>query len=299
MPVLESPEISIIGATNMAETLRFLKLFEFEEQGTVQVPQAAARQLYGLEEATEGVLLGSPGAPKGRLQVTATPHAGHRHGPTDQGAHAIDLYTRDIDESLRIAEAAGGQVSPISSYKVGPLTLREAKAEGPDHLELVFLQVDRRRSSRLDRMESAVHSEVHSFVSIVRSIDECLPFWRDEAGLLSFLDVTMREPSIAQFMGLPRPDSPLRLAMMADATGQPARFELIEFPEDPGEVAPSWPLLGGLFAPVFRVESLEAATALLPSARIGEAVEIVEGGTRMRAASGLAPGGVRFELRQG
>jgi hypothetical protein len=299
MPVLESPESTVVGAADVAAMTSFLGAFDFEETGTVQFPDAAARQLYGLERATHGIRLGVPGASSGGLQVIETPHAAHHRGPTDQGAHAIDLYTRDIEKSLRIAEAAGGRVSTISSYKVGPLTLREAKVEGPDHLELVFLEVDRRRSSRLDHLESALNSEVHSFVWIVSRIDDCLPFWRDEAGLISYLDVTMREPSIAEFMGLPRPDAPLRLAMTADAAGKSSRFELIEFPEDPGDVAPSWPLRGGLFAPAFRTANLVETTRLLPSARFTEPVEIVDGGKRVMAVSGVAPGGVRFEVRQG
>ncbi len=298
MPALSSPEFAIIGATNPAATCAFLKRFDFEEQGGVHVPAVAAQRLYGLDDATGGVILGTPGALTGRLQVIATPMAASASEPTDQGAHAIDLYTRDIEESLRIAKAAGARVSSVSSYKVGPLTLQEAKAEGSDHLQLVFLQVDRRRSSRLDTMESALHSELHSFVWVVGRIDLSLPFWRDEAGLQAFLDVTIREPAVAQFMGLPRADTPLRLAMMADAAGQPARLELIEFPEDPGASLPSWPLRGGLFAPGFRAVSLESATKVLASARFGEPVEVVENGTRVLAVSGLAPDGVRFEVRQ-
>ena len=298
MSVLESPESTLVGATDLAAMTTFLRHFDFEETATVQVPEAAARHLYGLDAATHGVRLAVPGASSGRLNIVVTPGAASHHGPTDQGAHAIDLYTRDIEKSLRIAEGAGARVSTISSYKVGPLTLSEAKAEGPDHLEVVFLQVDRRRSSRLDTMESALSSEVHSFVWIVSRMDDGLPFWRDEAGLKTYLDVTMREPSIAAFMGLPRPDAPLRLAMMADAGGKPTRFELIEFPEDPGAAAVSWPLRGGLFAPVFTVANLEETMRNLPSARFGEVAEIVEGGSRVRAATGIAPGGVRFEVRQ-
>ncbi len=298
MPALESPDYAIIGATNPVATCTFLKRFDFEEQGRVHFSPAAARHLYGLDGASEGVMLQAPGARRGRLQVTATPMAAPPSGSTDQGAHAIDLYTRDIEKSLGIAEAAGGRVSSVSRYQVGPLTLQEAKAEGPDALQLVFLQVDRRRSSRLDTMESALHSELHSFVWVVGHIDLSLPFWRDEAGLQVFLDVTMREPAIARFMGLPRADAPLRLAMMADAAGLPARLELIEFPEDPGAVLPSWPLRGGLFAPGFLAASLESATQGLTSARFGEAVEVVENGKRGLAVSGLAPGGVRFEVRQ-
>lgn len=299
MPVLESPVSTIVGATDPGAMTAFLRHFDFEETAKLEVPDAAARRLYGLDAETSGVKLEVAGASSGALHVIATPEAGHGHGPTDQGPHAIDLYTRDIEKSLRIAESAGARVSSISSYKVGPLTLREAKATGPDHCEIVFLQVDRRRSSRLDSMESALGSEVHSVVWVVGSVGACLPFWRDEAGLVSYLDVTMREPAIAEFMGLPRPDAPLRLVMMADAEARPARFELIEFPEDPGKAADEGPLRGGLFAPVFRVPSVSEAARLLPSARFGETVEIVEGGVRVSVASAVAPGGVRFEVRQG
>ena len=87
MSVLESPESTLVGATDLAAMTTFLRHFDFEETATVQVPEAAARHLYGLDAATHGVRLAVPGASSGRLNIVVTPGAASHHGPTDQGAH--------------------------------------------------------------------------------------------------------------------------------------------------------------------------------------------------------------------
>ena len=82
--------------------------------------------------------------------------------------------------------------------------------------------------------------------------------------------------------------------LVADLAGRRGDVELEKFFEDPGAAWPTWPLAGGLHAPGFSVASLEAAMAALPAAEYGAIAEL--GG--QRAVTGVAPGGVRFELWQ-
>ena len=47
---------------------------------------------------------------------------------------------------------------------------------------------------------------------------------------------------ISQLMGLPRENVPVRFTLMCDADSTPARFELLEFFDDPGDEQPTMPL---------------------------------------------------------
>ncbi len=99
---------------------------------------------------------------------------------------------------------------------------------------------------------------------------------------------------ISQLMALPRPDLPVRFTLMCDGDSNPARFELLQFVDDPGEQQPTLPLAAGLHAPGFAVADLDRAIAGLAEAELGTVVEVGD----ERAVTALAPGGVRFELWQ-
>ena len=294
---LRSPAHAVIGASDLAATTVFLERLGFEVTGRGRLPAAAARDLYGLDGEAAEAVLGMPGAEQGGIRVVATPHAAAEHHVFARGPHAIDLYTADRARSLALATDAGARCGAAASYKVGPLELVEAKAVGPDGLAVVFLQVARRRPSLLDREPGRLHSEVHSLVFTVDSVTKALPFWKERAGLQAFLDATIVEPAVCAFMGLPRSDVPIRLAMLADAESRPARLELLEFPQDPGPPLPTWPLRAGIHAAAFEVASLEEARASLGEAAFGSAVAVdAPLHPRSRAATALGPGGVRFEL---
>jgi catechol 2,3-dioxygenase-like lactoylglutathione lyase family enzyme len=292
--MLSSPQHAVLGAIDVEALVAFLRRFGFAEEERSILPAPAAAALYGLDAPARQIRLGVPGASRGWIRIVETPHAPSRRGPFDRGPHAVDLYTRDIRRSVALAAEAGASCGPIGAYSVGPLAIEEAKVTGPAGLPLVFIQVARRRPSALDRDAERLHSEVHSIVWAVDSLDASLPFWRDRAGLRPFLDATIREPAVARFMGLPRPEAPVRLAMMADAEVSPARLEILEFPEDPGAPAAGLPLREGLHAPAFRVDDLERAIGRLSDAGFGP-VASLDGA---RAVSGVAPGDVRFELWQ-
>ena len=205
---------------------------------------------------------------------------------------AIDLYTRDIHRSLEISGSAGAELGPLVEYSLGPLELEEAEVVGPDHLVVVFIAVNHRRPSVLDADPDRLHSEVHSVVLAVEDTDVALPFWTEAGGLQTLIDAKIEGPYISQLMSLPRPDVPVRFTLMCDEDASPARLELLEFFEDPGEAWPSWPLAGGLHAPGFSVASLDEAMAALSAAEYGTVAQV----EAQRAVTGVAPGGVRFEL---
>jgi hypothetical protein len=275
----------------------FLERLGFEVTAEGRLPATAARALYGLDAEAAEVELRMPGAARGWIRVVATPHPAAEHQVFARGPHAIDLYTTDMKRSLELAAAAGARCRPAATYKVGPLELTEAKTIGPDGFAVVFIQVARRRPSLLDREPDRLHSEVHSLVFTVDSVTEALPFWKERAGLSAFLDATIVEPAVCSFMGLPRNDVPLRLAMLADGESRPARLELLEFPQDAGPSLPTWPLRAGLHAAGFGVTSIEEARRALPGASFGEVAEVdTPVHSRTRAVAAVAPGGVRFEL---
>lgn len=294
---LDSPRDVVVGAADLGAASAFLTALGFATVRSGRLSVEAARGLYGLGSAAEMAVLAMPGADRGRIRLVETKHPAPASHVFARGPHALDLYTTDMARSLATAKAAGALCRAPASYSVGPLTLSEGKAVGPDGLAIVFIEAVRRRPSLLDCDPARQHSEVHSFVFTVASVDTALPFWKEAGGLGAFLDATLREPAVAAFMGLPRPDTPLRLAMLADDASRPIRLEILEFPEDEGPEHPTWPLRAGLHAVTFEVPSLEAAQRALARAQFGEIVTVeTGGGERTRAVTATAPGGLRFEL---
>lgn len=288
------PTHAVIGTTDLERTIAFLEPFGFRLAWRATLGEGAAGVLYGLDEATEEAALVAPGSTRGWLRLVRTPHPAPATDTFSLGGHAIDLYGRDVERSRAVAEAAGASCGPIGRYRMGPLAVEELKCVGPDHLTLVVIAVDRRRPSLLDTDASRLHSEVHAAVWTVADTDEALPFWREQAGLQILFDVTVREPEVAKFMGLPRPDTRLRLAVLADADGGAPRFEMIAFPDDPGAALPQWPLRAGLHALGAESDDLAATVAALPAVRWGAVADL---GAGALAVTGEAPGGVRLEVR--
>lgn len=289
---LDSPREVVIGASDLEATVGFFRALGFEGGEPELLPAPAARALYGLEEATPQARLRVPGADAGRLRIVATPHAPTASGPYDHVPHALDIYTTDMAASLERARRAGARTGPPFSYRAGPLDVVEGKARGPDDLPVIFLWLSRRRPSLLDREPSRLHSEAHAFVRAVASVDRALAFWRDRAGLAVMMDATLRDPSVTGVMGLPRGDAPVRVCIVADAETRPVRFELIEFPEDPGSPVPSRPLRAGLHAPAFAVPSIEEARRQWPEVEMGERATVAG----RPAVAAFAPDGTPFEL---
>jgi hypothetical protein len=243
-----------------------------------------------------------PGVPLGGVLLVSTDRPGMPQGPYDTGAHALDLYTTSADASTAVAQEQGLDVTGDATIALGPLVMRQVAVAAPDHTLLVCIEANRRRPTSLDHVPEAetgsrTHSELHSMLWSVDSIDAALPFWRDEAGLALGLDVPIRGPEVAALMHLPDADAAIRMAMLSDEGVRPSRLELLEHTGRSGNAVPAWPLHGGLHAPLFVVPDVESAAAALPSARCGDVAE-ADGGSEVwsRALHGRAPGDVHFLL---
>jgi hypothetical protein len=298
--MLNSPTHCIVGASHLDAACRFLSVFGFNTRTDDLLSWEASATLYGLNGPARQATM-RPRGPNGFswIRVVETPQHAPAVGPYDHGPHAIDLYTRDIVRSVAMARSAGAECGEIAHYAVGPLQIAEAKVVGPSHIVLVFIQVDRRRPSLLDHDEERLHSDLHSAVWTVPSIDAIKAFWTRGLGFTQLLDARIVDPKVASFMQLPRPDSPLRLLVVADAAQRPARVEFIEFPEDQGEPAPvDRPMPAGLYALGFTSSDLGADMSGLPDLSWSAVVPARMAGSPHQVVTGVAPGGVRVELWQ-
>lgn len=289
------PTHAVVGTADVVRSLAFLEAFGFEAAARRRVPALVARALYGLDADTEEVDVTAGGLARGAIRLVRTPHGAGPHGVLEAGPHAIDVYSRNADASATVGAAAGGDCGPIGRYRLGPLSVAELEVIGPDHLALVVIDVDRRRPCLLDLNPERLHSEVHAVVWTVADVSASLPFWQERAGFALWIDTTVREPEIAKFMRLPRPDMALRLAVLAGPDGGAPRFELVGFPDDAVAMRPQHAALeAGLHALGCDTADIEATVGGLPEVSWGSIVDLDDGG---RAVAGRAPGGVRIELR--
>lgn len=297
--MLPSPQDVVVGSSDLDATAAFLAVFGFESIGAGTLPSEAARALYRLEGATEERLLAAPGTDLGRVRCVATPNPPRRHAPFDARPFAIDLFCTDIEESVRLATAAGHHASPITDHRFGPVLIREVEITGPDAVVVTLLQPSAgRRSSILDHEPERLHSEVHAFVWSSTGLDDRLEYWK-QRGLALLTDAVLDTPGMGALVGVPDEDVRMRLTVLADDEGRPIRLEYVDFLGKPGSAGPSLPLAAGLHAPAFTVASLDEAVAALAPAEVGEIIAVDTAlHPSARATSAVTPGGERFELWQ-
>ena len=297
--MLKSPSHVVVGSSDLAASIEFLRLFDCEQVLRSTLPAAAASVLYGLDGPAEEVVMATPGAALGRTRLVSTPLPARSFAPLDSRAFAIDYFTTDLNRSLAIAGEAGHHTSPIATHQFGPMTLREVEVRGPDDLIVTLLESPLRRPSVLDTEPERLHSEVHAFVWSVKGIDDLLPFWVECAGMETITDAVFKSPDMGTVLGVPDRDIEARLAVFCDTEQNPVRLELIEFVGEPAETHGHFPLHAGLHAPAFLVESLDEQAELLKGLEATEPVEIdTPVHPQAEAVSALAPGGLRFEIWQ-
>jgi len=297
--MLPSPSHAVVGAVDPDRIAGFVQLFGFECAAEGTLPEKAARELYGLDGATREWVLSVPGAERGWLRIVRTPDAPREAGPFDHRPLAIDLYSRDIQRSLEIARTYDIQCRELVEYTVGPYEVMAFEAIGPERFKLNFIQANILTPCVLNADPDRLHSELHSLVWAVASAAETLPPWKESAGLEVLVDTHFGGPIISKLMGLPKPEVPVRFAVLADAEQNPVRFKFIEFSEERGVDVPDFPLAAGLFAAGFSVDDLEAAQQAMTGCTFGEVVEFDTPLHRgARSVTAVAPGGVRFELWQ-
>lgn len=296
-PLLMSPDHALIGSADPERQAAFWVAMGFEVTQRSNVDAALAR-LYGVEEGSEQISLAVPGASAGGLRIVATAQPEVAMGPWDRGPFAVDLYTRHMDRSLDAAVAAGATHRGRMVYEFGTLRLEEGKTTGPDGVRLVFIANSTRRPSVLDRDESRLHSEVHSIVNIVDSVDTFSSAWRDGGGLTVLGDAVISTPGLADLMELPKIVS-ARMGLYCDAAVTPIRYEALEFvgldTTDTSALVPQWPLRPGQPIGVFVVEHFDEVLFALDSNGFDMEGDITVDGRRI--VMGVDPCGIRFEVR--
>jgi catechol 2,3-dioxygenase-like lactoylglutathione lyase family enzyme len=297
--MLSNPSHVVVGCRDLGASARFLSVFGFEVTARGTLAAEAASALYGLDGAAEEWRLAVPGAATGWLRLVAAARTARAVSPFDLRAFAIDLFTRDVAQSIRLATEAGFECSKVAEHRYGPVLVREAKVHGHDHLILRLLQVGGQRPSRLDTQPERLHSEVHSFVYSVYDADRCAAFWQEACGLERVTDTRFGGTALSITLGLAEREIAARLVVFTDAADRPVRVRLLEFLGERGKLVDDWPLAGGLHAAGFEVADLAAAMRSLAGARFGEpmACESAVFGPA-RAVTGVAPGAQRFELWQ-
>ncbi len=283
---LAAPHAVVIGAMDLSATVEFLGRFGFVPGSTTSLGLPDAAALYGLSEATSGVELRAPGATSGHVIVVQTPHDGPDRDVLDLGPLALDIYTTDIDADHAELSAAGVAVGAIGTLDLGPLVMRQCEVIAPDGWRLVLVEANHRRPSLLDAEDGRRHSEVHSLLWTVASLEDAtVPFTR--AGLDQAHVFPITHPALTTILSLPRPEVPLRMNLLVDDQQRPVRVELVEFPEDPREAAPEDGVLrAGIHALVLASDDLAAPAG----------ARIVEAGGVAVAVGATERGGVRYQL---
>lgn len=291
--MFSSPLGAVIGAENLDRTSAFLSLFGFHPAAKSELSAEAAAVLHGHDGPLELVTL-TAASELGIVQLVGSlPSSPTAHDAYRLGAHAFDVYTRDIAASAESARSAGWSVGPIGHVELGPLVMDQVMVTGPDDLVVVLIQSDRRRPSLLDTDPGAAHSEGHSLVWAVDDVSAALDFWRQLPGLVVPFDAPVAHPEVNRFMGLPDQDVTLRMAMVCDDAVTPMRFELLQFVGVESSPARA-PGTAGLLWPLFTVENLDSAAAAIVAA--GGSTTQTAGTDQGRTSIARAPGGERLQL---
>jgi hypothetical protein len=294
---LNSPDHVLLGSADPDRQAAFWVAMGFEVTRRSILGPHRARS-YGVPEGGPEITLAVPGASAGGIRVVATDQPEVATGSWDRGPFAVDLYTRDMDRSLALAVDAGATHKGRMVYEFGTMRLEEGKTTGPDGVRLVFIANSTRRPSVLDADLERLHSEVHSIVNIVDSVDAFSAAWHQGGGLTVLGDAVIASPGLADLMELPKVVS-ARMGLYCDAAVTPIRYEALEFiglaDDDVSELVPQWPLRPGQPLGVFVVDNFDATLLALDEGGFAMEGDVVDEG--VRSAMGVDPCGIRFEIR--
>jgi len=290
---------AVVGVSDMAASIAFYTAYGFEVMARNRLQADVATALYGLDTATDEVVLGVPGAATGRLRLVHTPLPLPDRGHFHRGGHALDIYTSDMAASTALARELGVVVGPTADYVFGPVSLQQAQAMAPDEVPFVFVGIDRRLPSVLDAQPERAHSELHSVVGCVDGIDAETAFWKDIVGLELRSQFPIDVPAVSEFMMLPR-HVPIRMSVMSGAAANPPRFELLEFSDAEGITVSGRPLLPGCLVVGLRVPHVLAAVEAMAQAGATTYPAVSAPGLNGQvelAAFVTTPGGIDVEVR--
>ena len=290
---------AVVGVSDLAASIAFYTAYGFEVVARNRLEADVATALYGLDSATDEVVLGVPGAATGRLRLVHTPLPLPDRGHFHRGGHALDIYTSDMEASTALARELGVVVGPTADYVFGPVSLQQAQAMAPDEVPFVFVGIDRRLPSILDAQPERAHSELHSVVGCVDGIDAETAFWKDVVGLELRSQFPIDVPAVSEFMMLPR-HVPIRMSVMSGAAANPPRFELLEFSDAEGITVSGRPLLPGCLVVGLRVPHVLAAVEAMAHAGATTYPAVSAPGLNGQvelAAFVTTPGGIDVEVR--
>jgi hypothetical protein len=217
--------------------------------------------------------LGVPGSDRGTIRLVATDTPGAARPAIATGPLAVDLYTRDMDASLARLADTGIEHGHVGTLDLGPLVMRQCEVIAPDGWRIVLVEANHRRTTTLDDDPDRLHSEVHSVLWTVPSIEEATPALVD-LGLTQAHVFPIQHPELARIIDLPAPDTTLVMNLLVDGDEAPIRVELCEFPEHPPSDAerlrPGDPssLTGGVHALAFSSDPTAPSVVLPGGVRI-------------------------------
>ena len=193
---------------------------------------------FGLSRLHSSPLLGVSGVASGRVRFEKVAPDGFPPPRIwETGPRLLGIYSRDLNQTKRLVESAGGAIGPLVSYPYGAGTMSEAVVRAPHNLLWTVPQpASRRPSPALDADEQRLHGELHSAVINVTDVDSALRFFVGAGGLTSLFDGVLSGEPFERMMGLPAGVS-LRIAFLAAQNQAPARLELMQFfdtPREPG-----------------------------------------------------------------
>lgn len=227
---MSAPVEVVVGATDLDATTRFLATLDFEvvADGSLDAPDGGSADASASPVAWRR--LGVSGTDRGTIRLVATALPGGPRPAVTAGPLAVDLYTRDMDLSLARLADAGIEHGHLGALDLGPLVMRQCEVIAPDGWRIVLVEANHRRPTTLDDDPDRLHSEVHSVLWTVPSIDEATPALVD-LGLTQAHVFPIQHPELARIIDLPAADTTLVMNLLVDDDQAPIRVELCEFPE--------------------------------------------------------------------
>lgn len=300
--ITESALGVVVGATSVRDTVDYLEVFGLHADDGRALSAIDAATLYGLDRDTTEVACRTAGTDGPSVFVVGCDDAGEAPRGFQRRPRALDVYVADMDEAVERLRFVGLGPGPVGTLSVGPVTMRQCLVPGPDGLAVVLVESTHRRSSILDQPTAAgsepgargapapLFSEPHSVVWCVDGMDD-LAAGLCAVGLAKGPDLAFCEPEVSTYLGLPRSPVPIRMTMLSGADVAALRLELLEFPDDEGELVVPERLVGGFWALRHEVGTgLEDAAAGLAAA----GWTVCEGVEGVRTL--LSPEGLRLEL---
>lgn len=293
------PTSYVIGSSDLEADTAFLGAFGLQATRLPQIDQASAAHLYGLDAPLTQWSL-SPADSMGAVRLVQTPNKAAAIEEFERGGHGIDIYTRDLETTSRLARQLGGQPGPPTAYWVYGKVRVESRILAPSGDFAIFaVETHDRLPSALDDSPTRTVSDVVTLLWFLSQddTDRDAAFWREEAGMSEYRPrLEFDDAAMTRLMGLGR-----SARMGCDQFVDPAvsrRFELLYYVGADGRQRANWPLQSGIHALHFVVDDLDDAIASLPSARFGTPTTCDFGSGPARVVAACSPGGVRFELAE-